>query len=168
MTNRDRQIIVIARLKPKPLLAGQLLSALVFFAVAAGEAVPVSADGVEAMLRAALFGNAAAGAAMLFALFAFWICLRLWRHREAWIFHDGVRLYRGGILSWPLQAVRDVVVERSGFGFSSLRLVVDDDSETTRELVMLPLLDGSPEAVRGGVLFAAAGVGAVPDGVIVH
>ena len=60
-----------------------------------------------------------------------------------------------------------MVVERSDIGIASLRLVVDDDSETTRELVKLPLLEGSPEAVRGGVLFAAAGVKAVPSGVTV-
>src|SRR3546814_8292336 len=81
---------------------------------------------------------------------------------------DGARLYRGGALSWPLGAVRDVVTERGGLGLPSLRLVVDDDSETTRELVLLPLLEGSPAAVRGGVLFAAAGVGAEPSGVTVN
>lgn len=168
MTNRDRQIIVIAALKAKPLLAGQALSALVFFAIAAREAIPVAADGAAAMFRAVLFGEIAASAAMLAALLVFWTCLQLWRHREAWIFHDGVRLYRASGLSWPLEAIRDVVIERSSLGYSSLRLVVDDDSETTRELVMLPLLDGTPEAVRGGVLFAAARVGAVQSGVMVN
>jgi len=168
MAYRDRQIIVIARLKAKPLLAGQLVSALVFAALAAGQAAPVAADGAAAMLRAILFGDAAASAAMLAALFAFWTCLRLWRQRDAWIFHDGARLYRGGALSWPLGAVRDVVTERGRLGLPSLRLVVDDDSETTRELVLLPLLEDSPAAVRGGVLFAAAGVGAVPSGVTVN
>jgi len=168
MAYRDRQIIVIARLKAKPLLAGQAVAALAFAALAVGQAAPVAADGAAAMLRAILFGDAAASAAMLAAAFAFWTCLRLWRQRGAWIFHDGARLYRGGGPSWPLRAVRDVVTERSGLGLPSLRLVVDDDSETTRELVLLPLLEDSPEAVRGGVLFAAAGVGAVPWGVTVN
>ena len=92
----------------------------------------------------------------------------LWRQRARYIFHDGTRLYRGSTLSWPLAAIRDVVTERSGVGVASLRLVVDDDSEVTRPLVPLPLLEGSPEAVRGGVLFAAAGMRGVPMGVTVN
>lgn len=159
---------MIARLKAKPLLAGQLLGALVFCAVAARQAIPVAADGAAAMLRAVLFGDLAASAAMLAALLVFWTCLQRWRQRDAWIFHDGVRLYRASGLSWPLEDIRDVVIERSSLGYASLRLVVDDDSETTRELVMLSLLEGRSEAVRGGVLFAAAGVGAVPSGVMVN
>jgi len=73
MTNRDRQIIVIAALKAKPLLAGQALSALVFFAIAAREAIPVAADGAAAMFRAVLFGEIAASAAMLAALLVFYL-----------------------------------------------------------------------------------------------
>src|SRR3546814_19543859 len=67
-------------------------------------------------------GDAAASAAMLAALFLFWTCLRLWRQRAAWIFHDGARLYRGGALSWTLGAVRAVVTTRSGTGLPALRL----------------------------------------------
>src|SRR3546814_1376243 len=76
----------------------------------------------------------------------------------AWIVHDGARLYRGPDASWPLALIRDVVIERNEFGIASLRLIVDDDSEVTRELVKLYLLEDSPEAVRGGVMFAVAGV----------
>ena len=43
-----------------------------------------------------------------------------------------------------------------------------DDSEVTRALVPLPLLDGSAEAVRGGVLFAAGGLRGVPVGATVN
>jgi hypothetical protein len=168
MTHRDRKIIVIARLKAKPLLAGQAIAALLFAALALEQAWPVRGDGAGAMLRAILFGDAVATAAMLAAAFAFWTCLRLWRRRETYIFHDGARLYRGSTLSWPLEAIRDVVAERSGFGVPTLRLVVDDDSEVTRPLVPLPLLEGSLEAVRGGVLFAAAGIRGVPSGVTVN
>lgn len=164
----DRPIIVIARLKAKPLLAGQLIAALLFAALALDQAWPVRGDGAGTMLRTILFGDAVATAAMLAAAFAFWTCLRLWRQRARYIFHDGTRLYRGSTLSWPLAAIRDVVTERSGVGVASLRLVVDDDSEVTRPLVPLPLLEGSPEAVRGGVLFAAAGMRGVPMGVTVN
>lgn len=168
MAYRDRKIIIVARLKGKPLLAGQLVSALAFVALAWGQVVPVRADGAGEMLRSLLFGDAVATAAMLAAAFAFWTCLRLWRQRASYVFHDGVRLYRGSSLSWPLESIRDVVTERDRLGFPVLRLVVDDDSEVTRPLVPLPLLDGSAEAVRGGVLFAASGLRGVPVGVTVN
>jgi len=158
----SRPTIVIARLKAKPLLAGQVVAALALAALAWIQVGPVRADGVGAMIRALLFGDAAATAAMIAAAFAFWTCLRLWRQRDTYVFHDGVRLYRGGTLSWPLEAIRDVVIERGGVGVPTLRLVVDDDSEVTRALVPLPLLEDSVEAVRGGVLFAASGMRGFP------
>lgn len=161
-------MIVVARLKGKPLLAGQLIAALAFAALAWAQAGPVRGDGAGEMIRALLFGNAVATVAMIVAGFAFWTCLRLWRQRESYVFHDGSRLYRGSTLSWPLNAIRDVVTERDRLGIPTLRLVVDDDSEVTRALVPLPLLDGSVEAVRGGVLFAATGVRGVPGGVTVN
>lgn len=168
MSNGDRRIVVIARLKPKPLLAGAIVCALILAALALGQAEPVRGDGMGAMLRSLIFGDAVATTAMIAAAIGLSTCFRLWRQRDAWIFHDGLRLYRGNSLSWPLATIRDVVIERSDIGIASLRLVVDDDSETTRELVKLPLLEGSPEAVRGGVLFAAAGVKAVSSGITVN
>ncbi|WP_449326010.1 hypothetical protein [Sphingopyxis sp. 550A] len=167
-TITKRSVIVIARLKAKPLLAGQVVAALIFVGLALAQAWPVRGDGAGAMLRALLFGDAVATVAMLVAAYVFWTCRRLWRQRETYIFHDGARLYRGSTLSWPLPAIRDVVTERSQLGIPTLRLVVDDDSEVTRPLVLLPLLDGSAEAVRGGVLFAAAGMRGVPSGVTVN
>ena len=164
----DRPIIVIARLKAKPLIAGQVIAALAFAGLALRQAWPVRADGAGEMIRSILFGDAVATVAMIAAAWGYWTCLRLWRQREAYVFHDGVRLYRGGTLSWPLAAIRDVVADRNGAGITSLRLVVDDDSEVTRALVPLPLLEGSPEAVRGGVLFAATGMRGVPGGVTVN
>lgn len=161
-------MIVVARLKAKPLLAGQVISALAFAALAWGQAAPVRADGAGAMIRALLFGDAVATAAMLAAAFAFWTCLRLWRRRGSYVFHDGVRLYRGSSLSWPLAAIRDVVIERDRLGFPVLRLVVDDDSEVTRELVKLYMLEGPPEVARDGVMFAVARVGGVMRPVTVH
>ena len=168
MDYRDRKMIVIARLKGKPLLAGQLVAALAFAALALRQALPVRADGAGGMIRALLFGEAVATALMLAAALAFWTCLRLWRQRHTYVFHDGSRLYRGSVQSWPLAAIRDVVAERGALGLTSLRLVVDDDSEVTRALVPLPLLDGSAEAVRGGVMFAASGMRGVPVGVTVN
>lgn len=61
-----------------------------------------------------------------------------------------------------------MVTDRGALGLPTLRLVVDDDSEVTRALVPLPLLEGSPQAVRGGVLFAATGMRGVPGGVTVN
>ena len=167
-TFTHRPIIVIARLKAKPLLAGQLIAALAFAALVLRQAWPVRGDGVGQVIRSILFGDAVATVAMIAAAFAFWTCLRLWRQRDAYVFHDGARLYRGSTLSWPLDAIRDVVADRNGIGLTSLRLVVDDDSEVTRSLVPLPLLEGSAEAVRGGVLFAATGIRGVPGGATVN
>jgi hypothetical protein len=141
-----------------------VVAALIFVGLALAQAWPVRGDGAGEMLRALLFGDAVATVAMLAAAYVFWTCRRLWRQRETYIFHDGARLYRGSTLSWPLPAIRDVVTERSQLGIPTLRLVVDDDSEVTRGLVPLPLLDGSVEAVRGGVLFAATGMRGVPGG----
>ncbi|WP_374524248.1 hypothetical protein [Sphingopyxis sp.] len=168
MEHRDRKNIVVARLKGKPLLAGQVICALLFAGLALRQAGPVRGDGAGEMLRSILFGDAVATVAMLVAAWGFWTCLRLWRQRDAYVVHDGVRLYRGSTLSWPLAAIRDVVIERGGLGVPTLRLVVDDDSEVTRGLVPLPLLEGSAEAVRGGVLFAASGMRGVPGGVTVN
>jgi len=79
---------------------------------------------------------------------------RMFALRRRYLRHDGVRLYRGADRSWPLANIRDVVVTRNWMGLGSLRLVVDDDSETTRELAKLYMLEGPAEAVRGAVLFA--------------
>ena len=164
----SRPVIVVARLKAKPLLAGQVIAALAFAGLAGAQAWPVRADGAGAMIRQLLFGDAVATVAMIAAAFAFWTCFRLWRQRDAYVVHDRVRLYRGSGLSWPLEAIRDVVIARGALGVPTLRLVVDDDSEVTRALVPLPLLEGSAEAVRGGVLFAASGMRGVPGGVTVN
>jgi len=79
---------------------------------------------------------------------------RMFALRRRYLRHDGVRLYRGADRSWPLANIRDVVVTRNALGLGSLRLVVDDDSETTRELAKLYMLADPVEAVRGAVLFA--------------
>ena len=73
------------------------------------------------------------------------------------------------LLACPaLALVRDVVVARGNMGLDSLRLVVDDDSEVTRELVKLYMLEGPPEVVRDGVMFAAARVSGGMRPVTVH
>jgi hypothetical protein len=157
--------IVIARLKPKPLAAGQLLCALALAALIAMQARGGTAGEV---VRSIVFGDVVMTALMAVAAIGFVYFRRLWRWRNAYVRHDGVTLYRGGSARWPLALLRDVVRVKDGVGVESLRLVVDDDSEVTRELVKLALLDGSAEAVRGGVLFAAAGVRGVPGGVTVN
>ncbi len=156
--------VVLARLKAKPLLAGQLLCALAAAVLALQQALPVWDDGVGAVVRALLFGNLLVSGMMLSALVGFAAFHRAWRWRDAYIWHDGATLYRGGGERWPLALIRDVVVARSELGIASLRLVVDDDSEVTRELVKLYLLADAPEAVRGGVMFAVGGVRGFPAG----
>ncbi len=165
MKNGDRSTIVIARLKPKPLAAGQLLCLL---ALAALMAMQARGDTAGEVVRSIVFGDVVMTALMAAAVIGFVYFRRLWRWRDAYVRHDGVTLYRGGSARWPLALVRDVVRVTDAVGAETLRLVVDDDSEVTRELVRLALLDGTPEAVRGGVLFAAAGMRGVPGGVTVN
>ena len=57
---------------------------------------------------------------------------------------------------------------RGELGVKALRLVVDDDSEVTRELVKLYLLSDRPEVVRDAVMFAVARAGGVPVSASVH
>ena len=165
MKTGDRRTIVIARLKPKPLAAGQLLSLLALGALIAMQA---RGDTAGEVVRSILFGDIVMTAVMAVAVVGFVYFRRLWRWRDAYVRHDGVTLYRGGSARWPLVLVRDVLLVKDGVGVESLRLVVEDDSEVTRELVKLAMLEGSPEAVRGGVLFAAAGMRGVPGGVTVN
>ena len=164
MTGGFSRQIVIGRLKAKPLLAGQLLCGLVAAALSVRQASIAWGDGVDAVLRMLLFGNLLASAGIVAALLGFVAFFRAWRRRDAFIWHDGARLHRGASDSWPLPLIRDVVISKGELGIASLRLVVDDDSEVTRELVKLYLLEDSPEAVRGGVMFAVAGVRGFPAG----
>lgn len=165
MKTGDRRTIVIARLKPKPLAAGQFLCLLALGALVAMQA---RGDTAGEVVRSIFFGDIVMTALMAGAVVGFIYFRRLWRWRDAYVRHDGVTLYRGGSARWPLALVRDVLLVKDGVGARSLRLVVDDDSEVTRELVKLAMLEGSPEAVRGGVLFAAAGMRGVPGGVTVN
>ena len=165
MTNGDRRTIVIARLRAKPLAAGQLLCALALAGLIAAQA---HGDTAGEVARSILFGDLVMTVLMAVAALGFVYFRRLWRWRDAYVRHDGVMLYRGGSARWPLALVRDVVLVRDTVGVETLRLVVDDDSEVTRELVKLALLDGSPEAVRGGVMFAAGRVGSLAGTSSVH
>lgn len=155
----------MGRLQAKPLLAGQLLCALLLAGLIARQA---RGGDVREIAVNILFGNLVV--TMLIAAAAYGIAhyFRLWRQRGRYIFHDGARLYRGSDNAWPLALIRDVVIERSDLGITSLRLVVDDDSEVTRELVKLYMLHDSPEAVRGAVLFAVAGVRGFPAGSVMN
>ena len=164
MTGGASRKIVIGRLKAKPLLAGQLLCAIAAAALFVRQVSVACGDGAGAVLRMLLFGDLLLSAGIVLALFGFAAFFRAWRRRDAFIWHDGARLYRGPSESWPLPLIRDVVVSKGELGIASLRLVVDDDSEVTRELVKLYLLADAPEAVRGGVMFAVAGVRGFPAG----
>ncbi|WP_293647667.1 hypothetical protein [Sphingopyxis sp. RIFCSPHIGHO2_12_FULL_65_19] len=168
MTGGYSRQIVIGRLRAKPLLAGQLLCALAAAGLIVRQAHGAWDYGAGEALRAVLFGNLLASAGIVVALIGFAAFYRAWRRRDAFIWHDGARLYRGTSESWPLPLIRDVVLAKSELGIASLRLVVDDDSEVTRELVKLYLLEDSPEAVRGGVMFAVAGLRGFPAGSVMN
>lgn len=163
MKHWERKMVVIGRLRAKPLLAGQLLCGLAAAGLAVRQASGAWGDGAAEVLRAVVAGNPAVTVLIAAALVGGVHFRRLWRRRASHIRHDGSLLYRGSE-SWPLALIRDVVVARNGIGIASLRLVVDDDSEVTRALAPLYMLEDSPEAVRGGVMFAVAGVRGFPAG----
>ncbi|MDO9368043.1 MAG: hypothetical protein Q7T68_05685 [Sphingopyxis sp.] len=160
--------IVIGRLKAKPLLAGQLLCALLAAGLAVRQASVAWGDGAADIVRAILVGNLLITAGIGVALLGLAAFHRAWRRRDAFIWHDGAHLYRGAEDNWPLALIRDVVIAKSELGIASLRLVVDDDSEVTRELVKLYLLADRPEVVRDAVMFAVARAGGVEIPASVH
>ena len=161
-------MVVLARLKAKPLVAGQILCGLIAVGLMLRQVARAWGDGAVEIIRVLLLGNLLVTAAIVAALVGLAIFRRAWRRRAAYIWHDGSRLHRGDGESWPLPLIRDVVIVRSEIGIASLRLVVDDVSEVTRELVKLYLLEDRAEVVRQAVLFAAAGVRGFPGGSVMN
>lgn len=159
MKSADRKIVVIGRLQAKPLLAWQMLCGLLLCGLIVRQS---SGHGLFEIVMNILFGNLIVTALIVATAVGLAHFFKLWRQRDTYIFHDGARLFRGSDGSWPLSSIRDVVIARNELGIASLRLVVDDDSETTRELVKLYMLADSPEAVRGGAMFAVSGVRGFP------
>ena len=165
MERGDRNMVVIARLRAAPLVGWQFACAVLLGVLAAR--LDWSGDPLDAFWNM-VFGQPLLLLGIAAVLMVWAYILGMWRRRGDYLRHDGKTLYRGASAQWPLALVRDVVVARGNMGLESLRLVVDDDSEVTRALVPLPLLEGSVEAVRGGVLFAAGGLRGVPVGVTVN
>lgn len=158
-------MVVVARLRAAPLVGWQFACAVLLGVLLAR--LDWGGDPVVAFWNM-LFGQPLLllGIAAVLGVWAY--IFGMWRRRGDYLRHDGVTLYRGGSARWPLALVRDVMVARGNLGLESLRLVVDDDSEVTRELVKLYMLEGPPEAVRDGVMFAVARVSGVMRPVTVH
>ena len=165
MTDADRKMVVIARLRAAPLVGWQFACAVLLGMLAVR--LDWGGDPATAMWNM-IFAQPLEliGIAAVLTLWA--STIRLWRRRGDYIRHDGVMLYRGSSARWPLSLVRGVVVARGPLGIEALRLVVDDDSEVTRELVKLYMLADPPEAVRAGVMFAAGGVRGFPSGSVLN
>lgn len=165
MTDGDRKMVVVARLRAAPLVGWQFACAVLLGVLLVR--LDWGGDPVDA------FWNMVFGQPLLLlgiaAVMGVWAYIfGMWRRRGDYLRHDGVTLYRGASAQWPLALVRDVVVVRGNIGLESLRLVVDDDSEVTRELVKLYMLEDPPEVARDGVMFAVARVGGVMRPVTVH
>lgn len=165
MTDGDRKMVVVARLRAAPLVGWQFACAVLLGVLLVR--LDWGGDPVDA-LRAMVFGQPLLllGIAAVLTVWAY--VIGMWRRRGDYLRHDGKTLYRGASARWPLALVRDVVVARGNIGLESLRLVVDDDSEVTRELVKLYMLEGPPEVVRDGVMFAVARVSGGMRPVTVH
>ena len=165
MTDRDRKMVVVARLRAAPLGGWQFACAVLLGVLLVR--LDWGGDPLVALWNM-VFGQPLLllGIAAVLGVWAY--IIGMWRRRGAYLRHDGKTLYRGASAQWPLALVKDVVVARGNLGLESLRLVVDDDSEVTRELVKLYMLEGPPEVVRDGVMFAVARVGGVMRPVTVH
>ena len=165
MMDGDRKMVVVARLRAAPLVGWQFACAVLLGVLLVR--LDWGGDPLDA-LRAMIFGQPLLllGIAAVLGVWAYMI--GMWRRRGDYLRHDGVTLYRGASAQWPLALVRDVVVARGNIGLESLRLVVDDDSEVTRELVKLYMLEGPPEVVRDGVMFAVVRVSGTMRPVTVH
>ena len=158
-------MVVIARLSAAPLVAWHAIC-LVLLAALLRE-LEWGGDPVDALRNMIVVHPLVMlGIAAVLTIWAYW--LGVWRRRSTYVRHDGRTLYRGGAASWPLIAIRDVIVVRGELGVKALRLVVDDDSEVTRELVKLYLLSDRPEVVRDAVMFAVARAGGVGVMASVH
>ncbi len=158
-------MVVLARLRAAPLVGWQALCLLLLIALLGefewgGKPADVFWNMVFVHPLALI------GIAALLTVWGYFF--GMWRRRNAYVRHDGAMLYRGSAAAWPLIAIRDVLIVRGELGVTSLRLVVDDDSEVTRELVKLYMLDGRPEAVRDAVMFAVARAGGVGVSGAVH
>ncbi|MHA4835485.1 hypothetical protein [Sphingopyxis sp. MSC1_008] len=165
MTDGDRKMVVVARLRAAPLVGWQFACAVLLGVLLAR--LDWGGDPVDAFWNM-IFGQPLRllGIAAVLGVWAY--IIGMWRRRGDYLRHDGVTLYRGASAQWPLALVKDVVVACGNLGLESLRLVVDDDSEVTRELVKLYMLEGPPEVARDGVMFAVARVGGVMRPVTVH
>ena len=153
MTDRDRKMVVVARLRAAPLVGWQFACAVLLGVLVAR--LEWGGDPLDA-LRYTIFAQPLLLLGIVAVLMVWVYVFGMWRRRGEYLRHDGVTLYRGASARWPLALVRGVVVARGNIGLESLRLVVDDDSEVTRELVKLYMLEDPPEVVRDGVMFAAA------------
>ena len=165
MMDGDRKMVVVARLRAAPLVGWQFACAVLLGVLLAR--LDWGGDPVDAFWNM-VFGQPLLllGVAAVLGVWAY--IIGMWRRRGDYLRHDGVTLYRGASAQWPLALVKDVVVARGNLGLESLRLVVDDDSEVTRELVKLYMLEDPPEVVRDGVMFAVARVGGRMERVTVH
>lgn len=165
MTDGDRKMVVVARLRAAPLVGWHFACAVLLGVLAAR--LDWGGDPLDAFWNM-VFGQPLRllGIAAVLSVWAYW--LGVWRRRSAYVRHDGRTLYRGAAAAWPLIAIRDVIIVRGELGVTALRLVVDDDSEVTRELVKLYLLSDRPEVVRDAVMFAVARAGGVGIPVSVH
>lgn len=165
MMDGDRNMVVVARLRTAPLVGWQFACAVLLGVLLVR--LDWGGDPVDALWNM-VFAQPLLllGIAAVVSVWAYW--LGVWRKRHAYVRHDGRTLYRGGAASWPLIAIRDVIIVRGELGAKALRLVVDDDSEVTRELVKLYLLADRAEVVRDAVMFAVARAGGVGVPVSVH
>ena len=93
MTNGDRKMVVIARLRAAPLVGWQFACAVLLGVLAAR--LNWEGDPIDA-LRNMIFGQPLLLLGIAAVLTVWGYVFGMWRRRGAYLRHDGVTLYRGG------------------------------------------------------------------------
>lgn len=150
MKQAEREITVLGRLRGSVVGAWIVLPAALVIYLTWQE---YWGDGFPDSLYRRVFGDLTVPICVALFLAGSYFFCRMWRERNYYIHHDGMRLFKGSDGSWPLSTVREAMLTRNTLGIQSLRILVEtsDGRTTTPELAKCYFLAEPPEIVRAAV-----------------